>query len=885
VHGVSSKKIKHMLDTYEHNITGQSLFAMLPPLDCRKLQTLTTSVGTSVDSAQKQSEMPAVDDLCHFLSSSGAGIDVTSAHSCIVSSSESTLPASGPHTVASSGHVLSAEDGVHSCSLSDSGTLNLVSETVVSHPTDIPATASCKTVSLPSHVFENALKSICRDSVGTDGSTAGAVVNACSADVWLPVCTASLSNNPGLMLLAEHSALSSKVTFSSGTATVTSPPSAHAMVTTNILCTDKNCRGNSAAANGETCAYVVQTSGKLLASEVSEVISSRSPDDEAVDVVTEHDQSANETTSSARSIDTASRSFAELKSGSPSRTVPADVHLGCNHPQAVDADTQNMTNIPRCAADTQPSDKADALLMSSVPEVANCYLMTGSGTAESDDAHLSDAFCDAKSACGQVESVDGDLPTSKDSDVEHLKQVTLDKTMRCVSSHAASEKNDKKYSKLTHHLDADEIVGESETYCTVHDVDKDGTTKLLCENEKAPAAIEEKLRHDVGSSDEIQSVVQSPESDRPMESKPMVENTEIHNAQRVAELMYWGQIDTGERLNNADSKVEVHSAVLDTVTCGPPMADSPAESCIPGIEPKPRRMSLRSCQKKPASSLMERIVAGKEWLSECESCPNTIAQSERSVVDVAPSHSDQCRAKQHSVSDDCRSDSTQTEPHDFAALAKATNGEEVLDMPDYIAVVETSPRSISSHVTDSRTSPNAPVRLMLHKSCSTADESENVDNSSQLDLLASCFPSISSHDLQELLTNCGNDIVVVADLLLEFGYEYNEPREDIAHTMAPSSSSSCSSSSRASPDRSVAVKNSSPSVKETKSSKKNSSALCRLYRDSLISKGVVAESVKIQPPFEFQVPINVPTSGLCLCVLFHLLLKVFCTLSYFAACC
>jgi len=864
VHGVSSKKIKHMLDTYEHNITGQSLFAMLPPLNLGKVQTRTTPSNTSVNSAQNQSKMPAVDisNIFHFSSSLSCAQTSASSADSVVSSSRSTFLASVPHTVASSGYVLSADNGVRNCSLLDASASNFVSETVGSHTSDIPATAH-ETLTLPGCVFKNASESsICCESVDTGRrGAAGAMENDCSADALLPVSRALLSNRQDLVLLVDSSAHSS----SSDRAAVTSPFSAETVIGID----NEKFTGNSAAASSNICAEIMQTSELLSASEMSQLISSRQLDDETVDVVTEDVQSASDVTCSARNTDTASCSSAQLELESLSCAVSDDVHLHCGRPHTVDANMQDT--LSRHAADTQSSDltvnKADTLLIPSVPELANCSMVADGEGAKSVDRrkHLLTViyatFCDMKSTCTNVKILNGDLPTAEPSDIEHLKHITLDKTMECESSHETSKNID----EFPLHLDAEEKDAENEASSTDHSIDKGGTTELLCENNKALASVEENLLHDVAGSGDIQSLAQS---DKFVGSEARVKNLET---QRVAELMYWEPTDTSKRLSCAHVEAKVRCGVVDTVASIIPIADSLAEQSVPGMEPKPRRTSLRSCQKAQMSSLMERIVAGKEWLSECEPWKNPVTQCEHGSVDVASSHSDidQCRTEQCSVLHECQSNSTQTEPADFVTLAKATSGEEVLNMANYIAVVETSPRVISSHVTDNHmsTSLNVPVHLMLHKSCSTADESENVENSSQLDLLTSCFPTIGSHHLQELLTNCGNDIIIVADLLLEFGYEYNEPQEDIAD-IAEHSSSSCSNSTRDSPDCTVAAKNNSPSIKETKMSKKNTSTLCRLYRDSLIPKGIVAQSTKIQPARELQVRGNLPTLGLYLCVLF-----------------
>lgn len=338
-------------------------------------------------------------------------------------------------------------------------------------------------------------------------------------------------------------------------------------------------------------------------------------------------------------------------------------------------------------------------------------------------------------------------------------------------------------------------------------------------------------------------------------------NSVIHrdSGLRATELRYWGPTDTNDALISCDDETEVcrgtsgHSSMIEQCFSGVDDQTPMIEPCLTGVGPKPQQRRL---QKKRLSSLMQSILVGKGWASDC-GCP-AADQSDSS----SPSQQFELCDTQHSlVSAEYQSDFTQTEPCDFIASAKAANGEDVM-----VTVVKTSPRTVSSplSLTDHQPSLKVPFRIMLHKSCATADEMENTEHSSQLSSLAACFPTVTSDDLQELLTSCDNDAQVVADLLLEFGYEYNEPRDDVVS----SSSSHTNSSSCCSPDRPLSVERNSPNVKETKSGtagRKNTPTLYRLCREVLISKGVRT----MQPRRQLQVPINAQTSGFNLCVHFY----------------
>ena len=620
-------------------------------------------------------------------------------------------------------------------------------------------------------------------------------------------------------------------------------------------------------------------------------------EDEAVGIVTESVESVN-----AADTDSACCST-ELESCMPSteellccsESHAGDVQLatdtgGISLDPAHSPDTQTPNRPHRDVSDrphTETPDRSDTVLVTSATDEASAV---ESELSELDDKpgghchqHSTETTCEVTSACTHDKTLDHEETCS---DTEHLKHLTDDGNVECLQSSSlcpglADVKKDERFLDLTLHPDPAHAVVEQHLEsqvdnidrCTtaaeisretvvkkgeeseVDNTDKHRTAEMSCEtvstDEQLPTEITEE------TSARLQSETHSLQSVD--EGRVRNSETQCQDASTTAELIYWGQTDGSGR-----SVSEEDTGVVDIVA-----SDTPAsEQCISVTEPKPQRMRLHGCQKKPVSSLEESVLAGKEWMSECIRDWSAATSDHSSPPDREHRRNnvDENDVERCLVLCEYRTNSTQTESDDFITLTKLVSGDEVLDTVNYVAVVETTPRVISVSETNNHTSPRVPFRSQLHKSCSTADETESVDSSSQLDFLTSCFPSISSHDLEELLANCGNDIVVAADLLFEFGYEYNEPQDDV--TDPCSSSTSCTDSTTSSPRQSVVDEASSTSSKVTRG-RQNTSALYRLYRDSLIPKGVVLESQKMRPLCEtVQVPVNRPASSLYKFVVF-----------------
>ena len=877
VHGVSSKKIKHMLENYEHNVTAQTLFAMLTPLVSGRLQVpCAAAVSTSDDLPQDLCKSSVADHpRCIRTLPSATGFDLASGHSCAVQlTSVSTVPASVALHV---GDSVSADVGIYSCSSVESS--SLVSETVRSSAAaNVPAVTSGDQLIPPTSSFTNDSSPGDYETVGKEGNAARSAVTCRTASV-LSVPAASLLHSQDPVLSVEYSVSSSDLILSNDDTVITSPLPAD-VDTTDVDGTIENlaaASGVQVASSQTICAETVQTSEKQLASKLPELIADGTSHHEAVFVGTEPIQSRSE----YPDTDATSRSSADLQFESFSGVVTADFPLESSQAHAVDtlptADVVRISSGPADRGNTQLSDAVKSnrvLLTSSLTEVGDCSSAAETGTASDDEAacrlhtnllaDLTETCCDAESACSRFETLDGGLPTAGKMclGMECSKHLTPDNTVKLSPNpDPVVMASDEKCFEVTLHRDtaqaANENDEENETHGTDRKTEEDRMAELSCKNEKSLDAVDEQLLLEITANGAegnigIQSDTLSLESDDVTVNEVQAKHleTQCYTAPKAAELIYWGQTDTDKRLLGQNTETEVRSEVADVAAFDPLTIDSEAaEQCIAGVESKPRRTRIRGSRKKQISSLLESVLTGKEWVGECEHDWNPATKSlENDAVIVEPSHTD---IDKHCIEQ--RDDSTQTDPSDFIVLTKVTNGDEVTPTADYVAVVSTLPRVISSHVTDSQTDPTVPFRLLLHKSCSTADESESVEISSRLSFLASCFPAISSQDLQELLANCGNDITVVADLLSEFGYEYNEPQDDV--TDIPSSSTSCTDSSSCSPVHSVMEEKSSSSTRETRN-KKNTSALYRLYEDSLVPKSIVRESRKMQLGSEVQVPIN-----------------------------
>jgi len=827
VHGVSSGKIKRMLDTYERNVTAQSLYAMLPPLHYGR-RARATADNTSDNSDHSQSQISAADNLKSSSSSAETYVTASFANSVVESSAS-----------LDSQYIVSSGEGVCSCPDTSSSDC-VVTEAGGSILNNVAAPSLYNWFTPPSSP-----KSVCCDVVGT----------ACYAP---SVCELSVP--------AASSSVSSCELVSSSDTPVMSPFA----VTTDVYCEDeqrtykvsKQSDSESDRAS-DTLGEMAQTSGQLSRSKRSVLLSHRCSHDEATGIVTDPAECVGGISTSANKTDILCSSN-DLEFESLPCTLTADGHgqlhvIDIQPPVYTESISQDQ---PACGTDTQSSDltteKAHTVLLTSSTVDVVKYSLSAESEAELDEKTGCGSLCDVNSVCSQRGSLESERSDSG---------LTAHKTVDCLLTQSLKPdvNHNEKYCEFTVHRNtaqADVLKRDrTEACCSDQNVDRgrtvqhsiggDRTTKM------SSAFTDKRLLCEV-TADSLESscnvtIQPDPESltsDTLSGNEGKMKNAGIqcYNPVRVAELMYWGEMDADERLLSQSSDAQIHS-----------VSDSVAEQHDEqGLEPKPQRRRLHCCQNKEISSLVESIWAGQEWISEHE---HGFSASENSSLDTELSryNIDQSTVKQCSISDECRSNSTQTEPHDFITLTKVTRDDELTDTTDYAAVVETSPRDISA---DCQVSPNVPSRSVLHKSCSTVDVAEDTETASQLNFLESCFPSISSRDLRELLANCRNDVVVAADLLLEFGYEYNEPQGDDVtgiSSVSTSDTDSCLS------DRSVVVKSSSGGTKSSRSPRSKTTAL-RLYKDSLISKGIELQSrntqPRCQPPFTADIP--APSSYLCL---------------------
>jgi len=777
-----------MLYTYEHNITVQSLFAMLPPLVCDKPPTVTT-VGMSCSDSQPwvcdkpgtpSSALTAGDLLCRksdTTSESEGPSWALAADDLLCRKTDTTSESEGPLSA------LAADDLL--CHKSDTtseseGPLSaLTAGDLLCHKSDTTSESEGPLSALTAGDL------LCRKSDTTSESEGPS--SALSADDLLcrksdTTCYSSKSEGPSSTLAADD-----LLCHKSDTTLESEGPSS-ALAADDLLCSNESLAGNT-----------------QLAADVDSI-----------------------------SLDAA-------------------------HSTGIQTlDTPHTLLLTSSATDVALTSESGAACSSELTEKVDRRCQHD----------LTETFRDMKSDYKQDETVSDE---QKYLDRERLRRLTTDNS-QCPVADVASVGNDDRCLGVTLRHDCAVTVvdkgQEDEPYNADDNVDRGRTAELCCKTDTLSASTDAQLVSEVPVDHVVSNVsLQTPPHSWDIDclavNETAVENIEsyCHNAPRAAELLYWAQRDGDVELA-AESR---EGSIVDITASDTAAATSAvAEQSVSGTEPKPQRMQAHSSQKKHISSLMESILAGKEWVIECGREWNPSENS--SLADGEPCCAGADDSHEERRLDLCErlTNATQTEPDDFMTLTKIISNDEVLDTTNYVAVVETSPRVISSPCIGSQTSPKLSLRTMLHKSCSTADEAEDVDNSSQLDFLASCFPSISLQDLQELMENCGNDTVVAAHLLFEFGYEYNVPQDDV--TDIRSSSTSCTDSAVSSPDQSVVVENSSPSTRVSRS-KRNASAPYRMYRDAVLPKGVTLESRKMCSPCEEQVPANSPASSLYLLML------------------
>lgn len=773
MHGVSAKKLKHILETYEHDITAESLFAMLPPLvgGNRSTQSIAVSAPIPVQTTTVsildyavKSQSVVVGSLCHATSL------LSAADSIVDSSPESSLVSSLP-----SGCSVSSNAGTNDCT-SSANSIPLLSPSQSTNNVPKSLCHSCP--------FENTSQG---ESAVTKDSLAEATENvdtAITSQIVVPSlsCTRTLS----------FSGNSSCKLISSISDPVASAFSPSELAATDSICAGENCSDSSVMAGVPVItsdAGIVQSSRKLSD---SKLVSDTSPaDSDTVSMVAKRDQSAT-------SVD----NFQQ--------------HLLTNYMDVFSSVKSSSTDLDTLESQlyTAVSMHADTVHLSVVPPDTNSdHFRPASQSLDLSDVNSSDTFVKF-GLCDNTEKVDG-----------------------------KREQENEAYN--THHYSSDdhriEMLGKCQKI----------TEQLLSEIRMAEVegSISTQLNNHCLESDQL-GVGEAPMKDL---------ETRCCSEPKAVELLYWGQTDISDRVHNEHGEVPALSESSDDVLSDPKMVDS-REHFSGMMEPKPQRTKPRGSQNK----LMESILAGREWVTEC--ARGWISDTEPSnscSPDDAPFYTstDRCSTDCLFISNECQSNSTQTEPCDFIMLTKVVNSD-VVDMAEYVAIVDGTPRVISSEVTVEQTSTKVPFRSLLDKSCSTDHEIETMESSSQLDFLASCFPTISSRELQVLLTNCGNDVTVAADLLLEFGYEYNEVHDDVEDACSLSSSDTdflSYSSDRPAKRESCSA----PSTKETRR-RSNTLPLYRLGRDLLISKGIVPGSRNAQPRHELQLPISIPTSGVSL---------------------
>ncbi len=199
------------------------------------------------------------------------------------------------------------------------------------------------------------------------------------------------------------------------------------------------------------------------------------------------------------------------------------------------------------------------------------------------------------------------------------------------------------------------------------------------------------------------------------------------------------------------------------VTLSPPGTPS----CSNGQrEPLPPRVS-KTRQKQPKCPPTPHIdpQTKQQLLSEDWQMPNfggfEWAQTESAAV----------------VNVDRREASTYTHPKDFSIINAMLQGFSIQDDDGFQQVISATARDIIEGVQVSgderQSSPSRTQKLTLEKSCAT--EPEDHFNPGGLDFLVNCFPTVSADDLSEILKRCEGDIQWAVNLLLDAGYEYNQP--------------------------------------------------------------------------------------------------------------
>lgn len=125
---------------------------------------------------------------------------------------------------------------------------------------------------------------------------------------------------------------------------------------------------------------------------------------------------------------------------------------------------------------------------------------------------------------------------------------------------------------------------------------------------------------------------------------------------------------------------------------------------------------------------------------------------------------------------------SQTEPRDFDFLYKIPLGN-ATNACGY-TIIAANARNEVPGKTDLKWVDDTDVYIYsdvatLDKSTNTDDLVDNIEISQKLVHLQTCFPDISNEDLLHLLEICYNDERWISNLLLDWGYKYNVPAENL----------------------------------------------------------------------------------------------------------
>ena len=127
---------------------------------------------------------------------------------------------------------------------------------------------------------------------------------------------------------------------------------------------------------------------------------------------------------------------------------------------------------------------------------------------------------------------------------------------------------------------------------------------------------------------------------------------------------------------------------------------------------------------------------------------------------------------------DCQAPSqdaaTFTNPQDFAGLQRVANmGIAGLRGINFVGVSPCRPRDIQD---PGRVSPvRSPTKsLKVDRGCSTEDLNSGPQGDG-VEFLATCFPTVSRDDLEDMMHSCQGDVQWAVNVLLDAGYEYNQP--------------------------------------------------------------------------------------------------------------